>query len=88
MDSEDERSGPSGTKPPGPPPESVRVVKERLKWGTDRATKALQMSHSSFLTHRYRNEEHACISCGEPIGGVEPGQTTHPNSEEISRELA
>ena len=43
-----------------PPPESVRDVKERLKWGTDRATKALQVWRSSFLTHRYSNEEHAC----------------------------
>jgi hypothetical protein len=31
-----------------PPPESVRDVKERLKWGTDRATKALQVWRSSF----------------------------------------
>lgn len=62
-----------------PPPDSVRDVKERLKWGTNRASKALDEWRSSFLTHRGRNEEHAsCGVCEQPMTVVELGQTTHP----------
>jgi hypothetical protein len=62
-----------------PPPTTVKDVKERLKWGTDRASKALQEWRSSFPTQGYRNEEHACTVCGEPMTLLEVGQTTHPN---------
>jgi hypothetical protein len=63
-----------------PPPESVRDVKERLKWGTDRATKALADWRSSFLTQGYRNKEHSCTACGEPLNEAlaAAGETTHP----------
>jgi hypothetical protein len=64
-----------------PPPDSVRDVKERLKWGTDRATKALHEWRSAFPTHADRNAEHACAVCGEPMTVVETGQTTHPDCD-------
>ena len=64
-----------------PPPESVRDVKYRLSWGTDRATKALQEWRSAFLTPTVRNEEHTCSVCGEPMTLLEAGRTTHPNCE-------
>ena len=59
-------------------------MKERLKWGTDRATKALQEWRSLFLTQGYRNAEHACTVCGEllPTSVIADGFTTHPTCED------
>lgn len=65
-----------------PPPDSVRDVKQRLNWGSGRASKALEEWRSSFPTQGGRNGEHAsCTVCEQPMTVVEPGQITHPGCE-------
>jgi hypothetical protein len=65
-----------------PPPESVRDVKERLNWGSDRAAKALQQWRSPYLTQggigtrNTRTHDRPCRSRSMPP----PGRCPHRGS--------
>lgn len=71
-----------------PPPQSVNDVKQRLGWGSDRASAALRFwrSDPAFRVPDIggRNEERACTGCGQPLHQVhrDAGFDTCPTCEQ------
>jgi hypothetical protein len=66
-----------------PAPTSVRDVKDRMKWGSTRASDTFRAWCSPFPAHRGRNGEHACQACAEPLNQAlaEADETAHPTCE-------
>ena len=77
-----------------PPPASVRDVKDRMSWRSERAAAALKAWRSppvperSPVPHtgvgeRGTDPEPSCSACGEPMLDLGDGATTHPTCEVV-----
>jgi hypothetical protein len=66
-----------------PPPKSVRDIKDRLGWGSDRATNGLQAWRSAVPDTAGAERGTPCGTCGDPLDSilVDAGEQTHASCE-------